>query len=73
MKWSVRGKKKNLVQDDHDDVLRVSGCVGARGSARIEPDECGEREEGEEHGPYHEDKEKLRALVSESPTRRAAA
>ncbi len=55
------GEGRQLAQDNHDDVFRVDGCVRARGSTRIEPDERGERPEAVEHGPYHEHEEKLAA------------
>ena len=47
-------------------MLRVEGYVRARGSARIESDERGERPEAEEQGPYHENEEKLAARVSKT-------
>jgi hypothetical protein len=59
------GRQSSHAQDNRDDVLRVEGRVRARGSARIESDERGERPEVEEHGPYDEHEEKLAASTSQ--------
>ncbi len=69
IRWSDVGRR-TLVQGDHDDVLWVEVCVRARGTARIKPNERGERPEAEEHCPYHEHEKKLQRLSPVIPEAR---